>query len=68
MGLNANTGEIMAVKQVELTPSAIDRSAFRKQREIIDSFKLENDMLKDLDHTHIVRYLGFEESDEHLSM
>ncbi|KAF8350135.1 kinase-like domain-containing protein [Amanita rubescens] len=68
MGLNANTGEIMAVKQVELTPSAIDRSAFRKQREIIDSFKLENDMLKDLDHTHIVRYLGFEESDEHLSI
>ena len=68
LGLNASTGEIMAVKQVELIPFAIDHSAFRKQRNIVDAFKLEIDMLKDLDHTHIVKYLGYEESDELLSM
>ena len=58
----------MAVKQVELMSYAIDRSASRKQRDIVDAFKLEIDMLKDLDHTHIVKYLGCEENDEHLSM
>ncbi|KAF8632549.1 hypothetical protein AX15_001764 [Amanita polypyramis BW_CC] len=68
LGLNAKTGEVMAIKQVELTPSAIDRSISRRQRDIIDALKLENDMLKDLNHAHIVQYLGYEETDQCLSI
>ncbi|KAK2461978.1 hypothetical protein APHAL10511_006441 [Amanita phalloides] len=68
LGLNASTGEVVAIKQVELLSSAVGRSISRKQRDIIESFKIENDMLKDLDHTHIVKYLGYEESNQHLSI
>ncbi|PFH50806.1 hypothetical protein AMATHDRAFT_3654 [Amanita thiersii Skay4041] len=67
-GLNATTGEVMAIKQVELLSSALDRSMSQRQRDVIDALKSESDTLKDLDHPHIVQYLGYEESSHYLSI
>jgi serine/threonine protein kinase len=67
LALNATTGEIMAVKQVELPQTASDRSDSR-QLDIMQALKLERNTLKDLDHAHIVQYLGYEESPRYLSM
>ncbi|KAG6885844.1 hypothetical protein C0993_008807 [Termitomyces sp. T159_Od127] len=57
-GLNATTGDIMAVKQVELprTPSDMLNS---RNLEIADALKFERKTLARLDHPNIVRYLGF---------
>ncbi|KAG6851189.1 hypothetical protein H0H93_015199 [Arthromyces matolae] len=67
LGLNANTGEIMAVKQVELpqTPSDLLNS---RHREIADALKFERETLMGLDHRNIVQYLGYEESPRYLSI
>ncbi|KAJ1536470.1 hypothetical protein HK096_010520 [Nowakowskiella sp. JEL0078] len=61
--LNLETCEIMAVKQVILGPrdGAADVVAMRKRRE--DALNLEIEMLSDLKHENIVRYLGFEVKD-----
>lgn len=67
LALNATTGEIMAVKQVETPTTPSDRIDSR-QVEVMEALKFESDTLKDLDHPHIVQYLGFEESPEFLSM
>ncbi|KAK0478230.1 kinase-like domain-containing protein [Armillaria novae-zelandiae] len=67
MGFNANTGEILAVKQVELLPKKqFERT--NQQMEMANALKFESETLKDLDHPHIVRYLGYEESPESLNI
>ncbi|KAF8641217.1 hypothetical protein AX17_000851 [Amanita inopinata Kibby_2008] len=68
LGLNATTGEVMAIKQVELKSSAVDRSTSQRQRDVIDALKSECDTLKNLDHPHIVQYLGYEENPHFLSI
>lgn len=67
LALNATTGEIMAVKQVELpqTPSDILNS---RHRDIIEALDFERKTLMELDHVNIVQYLGYEESLKYLSM
>ena len=55
--LNIETGEIMAVKQVLLGPE----SKSRNKKE--EALQREIDLLKDLDHEHIVRYLGSESTE-----
>ncbi|KAF9462166.1 kinase-like domain-containing protein, partial [Collybia nuda] len=67
LALNATTGEIMAVKQVELPQTASDKSNSR-QLDIMQALKLEQNTLKDLDHANIVQYLGYEESPRYLSI
>lgn len=67
LALNATTGEVMAVKQVELPKTASDRIN-TQQLEVMKALKFEGDTLRDLDHPHIVSYLGFEESQDYLSM
>lgn len=67
LALNATTGELMAVKQVELPKTASDK-ANTHQLNVLKALKFESDTLKDLDHRNIVQYLGFEESQDHLSM
>eukprot|EP00835_Amoeboradix_gromovi_P005557 NODE_534_length_7054_cov_0.303666.p1 type:complete len:748 gc:universal NODE_534_length_7054_cov_0.303666:5432-3189(-) len=49
-GLNLETGEVIAIKQIKLvgTPKAQ-----------LNSMMLEIDLLKKLNHKHIVRYIGF---------
>jgi serine/threonine protein kinase len=66
LALNATSGDIMAVKQVELPKTM---SGLKKQQiEMIEALKFESSTLKDLDHPHIVQYLGWEEGLENLSM
>ncbi|KAJ3550235.1 hypothetical protein NMY22_g585 [Coprinellus aureogranulatus] len=67
LALNATTGELMAVKQVELPKTASDK-ANTHQLNVLKALKFESDTLKDLDHPNIVQYLGFEESTDHLSI
>ncbi|PWN54153.1 Pkinase-domain-containing protein [Violaceomyces palustris] len=67
LALNATTGEMIAVKQVELPRTASDREDSR-QRGVVAALKSEIETLKDLDHPHVVSYLGFEETDAFLSI
>ncbi|KAL0578727.1 mitogen-activated protein kinase kinase kinase [Marasmius crinis-equi] len=65
LALNATTGEIIAVKQVEVTKTHSDR---RRQTDVAQALRLEKNTLKHLDHTHIVRFLGYEENSKCLSI
>ncbi|KAJ3987759.1 kinase-like domain-containing protein [Lentinula detonsa] len=61
--LNVTTGDIIAVKQVELA-----RNPSRHEKASVEALKFESYTLKDLDHPNIVQFLGFEESTNHLSI
>ena len=67
LALNATTGEMIAVKQVELPRTASDKNDTR-QHVVVQALKMESETLKDLDHPNIVQYLGFEETPSNLSM
>ena len=67
LALNATTGEMIAVKQVEIPRTASDKNDTR-QVTVVEALKLESETLKDLDHPNIVQYLGFEETPNFLSM
>ena len=62
LGLNATTGEMVAVKQVEISRDD-DRS-----KQMMDALNAEIETLKDLDHSSIVQYLGYERTDTTLSI
>jgi len=67
LALNATSGEMMAVKQVELPQTPGDRSDAR-QTSVVEALKLESETLKDLDHPHVVQYLGYEETPTYRSI
>ncbi|KZT05856.1 Pkinase-domain-containing protein [Laetiporus sulphureus 93-53] len=67
LALNATTGDMIAVKQVEMPRTASDKSDTR-QISVVEALKLESETLKDLDHPNIVQYLGFEETPTFLSI
>ncbi|KAJ7596945.1 MAP kinase [Mycena floridula] len=67
LALNATTGEMIAVKQVEIPRSASDKNEPRHIT-VVQALKLESETLKDLDHPNIVQYLGFEETPDNLSI
>ncbi|GJE85710.1 Pkinase-domain-containing protein [Phanerochaete sordida] len=67
LALNATTGEMIAVKQVEMPRTASDKNDSR-QITVVEALKLESETLKDLDHPNIVQYLGFEETPTFLSI
>lgn len=67
LALNATTGEMIAVKQVELPRTESDREDTR-QKGVVTALKSEIDTLKDLDHPNIVSYLGFEETPKYLHL
>ncbi|KAF6766134.1 STE/STE11 protein kinase [Ephemerocybe angulata] len=67
LALNATTGEMIAVKQVELPQTPSDKNDDR-QATVVQALKMESETLKDLDHPHIVQYLGFEETPTNLSI
>ncbi|CAM9501439.1 unnamed protein product, partial [Ectocarpus fasciculatus] len=56
-GLNKSTGELFAVKQISLRDGL---------REEINTLEAEIDLMKDLDHRHIVRYCGTDRGVRHL--
>ncbi|KAJ7487514.1 MAP kinase [Mycena galericulata] len=67
LALNATTGEMIAVKQVEIPRTASDKNDSR-QVTVVQALKLESETLKVLDHPNIVQYLGFEETPSNLSI
>lgn len=67
LALNMLTGEVIAVKQVELPRTESERNDSR-QITVVQALKMESDTLRELDHPNIVQYLGFEETPTNLSM
>ncbi|WFC96323.1 mitogen-activated protein kinase kinase kinase [Malassezia brasiliensis] len=55
LGMNAKTGLLMAVKQVELPTS--DEAATQRRRYMIESLEAEIALLKTIEHPNIVHYL-----------
>ncbi|KAI9872512.1 MAG: ATP binding [Pleopsidium flavum] len=67
LALHAITGELMAVKQVEL-PSNTDSDLDKKKNTMVAVLKHEIDLLRNLQHPNIVQYLGSNSDDEHLNI
>jgi serine/threonine protein kinase len=67
LGLNATTGEMLAVKEVEIIRTFGDRDDDQSKSKL-DALNAEIETLKDLDHPHIVQYLGYERTDKTLSI
>jgi serine/threonine protein kinase len=58
---------MLAVKQVEVSRALIERDDDRSKA-MTDALNAEIETLKDLDHPHIVQYLGYERTDVTLSI
>lgn len=63
--LNVTTGEMMAVKQVEVPKYGSQNEAIMST---VEALRAEVSTLKDLDHLNIVQYLGFEVKDSIYSL
>ena len=70
LALHAVTGELMAVKQVEVpSNSANSKSTMDKRKEsMVAALKREIDLLRDLQHINIVQYLGSNSDAEHFNI
>jgi len=68
LALHAITGELMAVKQVELPNVAKGTEGDRKKNSMIAALKQEIELLQGLRHPHIVQYLGTSSDEEHLNI
>lgn len=65
MGMNTFNGELLAVKQVEITPS--DMKDPRKLK-MIRALEHEIELMRNLNHENIVQYRGFKIDDKHLNI
>lgn len=80
LGMNAITGELMAVKQVELRPLTDDagndgqvsnkenKNNNELQQKMIEALQHEMNLLKELHHENIVTYLGSSSDDVHVNI
>ncbi|KAH0559515.1 hypothetical protein GP486_003972 [Trichoglossum hirsutum] len=67
LALHSVTGELMAVKQVEM-PSNAGSQMDNKKRAMVDALKREIGLLRELQHPNIVQYLGSSSDEEHLNI
>jgi len=67
LALHAVTGELMAVKQVEV-PSNTNSNLDKKKEGMVAALKREIDLLRDLQHENIVQYLGSNSDAEHFNI
>lgn len=67
LAMNATTGEMIAVKQVDNPQTPSDKSDSR-QATVVQALKMEGETLRDLDHPHVVQYLGYEETPTNISI
>ncbi|KAI0165146.1 hypothetical protein GGR52DRAFT_575239 [Hypoxylon sp. FL1284] len=67
LGMNATTGEFLAVKEVEVNPKAAvgDKN---KMKELLKALDQEIDTMQNLDHDNIVQYLGCERKETSISI
>jgi len=68
LALHAITGELMAVKQVELPDVAKGTESDKKKQMMVSALKLEIELLQGLHHEHIVRYLGTSSDETYLNI
>ncbi|KAE8690505.1 Mitogen-activated protein kinase kinase kinase NPK1 [Hibiscus syriacus] len=64
MGMNLDSGELLAVKQVSIAANASKEKTQAQIRELEEEVKL----LQNLSHTNIVRYLGTAREDDSLNI
>lgn len=67
LGMNATTGEFLAVKEVEVNPKAAQGDKTR-MREMVAALDQEIDTMQHLDHVNIVQYLGCERKETSISI
>ncbi|MCJ1471698.1 hypothetical protein MMC13_000338 [Lambiella insularis] len=67
LGINANTGEVLAIKHVEVNPKAAGQDK-EKIKEMVSSLDLEIDTMQHLEHPNIVQYLGCERKEYSISI
>jgi mitogen-activated protein kinase kinase kinase len=67
LGMNATTGEFLAVKQVEVSAKAAGNDK-EKMREMVAALDQEIDTMQHLDHVNIVQYLGCERKEMSISI
>ncbi|PHH82301.1 hypothetical protein CDD82_6409 [Ophiocordyceps australis] len=67
LGMNATTGEFLAVKEVEVNPKAAGGDK-AKMRELVAALDQEIDTMQHLDHDNIVQYLGCERKEASISI
>lgn len=67
LGMNATTGEFLAVKEVEVNPKAAGGDK-NKMREMVAALDQEIDTMQHLDHINIVQYLGCERKETSISI
>ncbi|KAK0625232.1 hypothetical protein B0T17DRAFT_492647 [Bombardia bombarda] len=67
LGMNATTGEFLAVKEVEVNPKAAQGDK-KKMQELVAALDQEIDTMQHLDHNNIVQYLGCERKETSISI
>ncbi|KAL1953143.1 hypothetical protein VTO42DRAFT_3557 [Malbranchea cinnamomea] len=67
LGINADNGEILAVKQVEVSPKAAGKEKDRI-KEMLAAIDQEIDTMQHLEHPNIVQYLGCERGELSVSI
>jgi mitogen-activated protein kinase kinase kinase len=67
LGMNTTTGELLAVKQVEVSPKSQNADP-AKLREMVKALDQEIDTMQHLDHVNIVQYLGCEKKEYSISI
>jgi mitogen-activated protein kinase kinase kinase len=67
LGMNADTGEVLAVKQVEVNPRIAGQDKDRV-KEMVAAMDQEIDTMQHLEHPNIVQYLGCERGELSISI
>lgn len=67
LGMNATTGEFLAVKEVEVNSKAAGGDK-AKMKEMVAALDQEIDTMQHLDHVNIVQYLGCERKETSISI
>ena len=67
VGINATTGEVLAIKQVEVNPKGAGQDK-DKIKDMVSSLDREIDTMQHLEHPNIVQYLGCERKEYSISI